>query len=362
MKEIARLARPDIYAMKPYSSARTEGKQEASVYLDANENPYPPYPGTDHEVGLNRYPEPQPHQLLDRFSELFDSPRERLFISRGADEAIDLLVRAFCTAERDGIVITPPTFVMYETAAEIQGAKVFRVPLTEDSFQLATQEMLDVCHDNPHIKLVFVCSPNNPTGNLVRRSDVLRLAAELFGTALVVVDELYVDYSGEASLSTEIGQHPNLVVLRSVSKEYSLAGERCGVTIAHPEVIAILGRIMAPYSISVSVVRAVSAALTPEGYAYGKANIQRVLHERARVQDALAALPSVIRIFPSDANYLFLQTVDAGLLVHLMEENGIKIRNRSNVLDQAVRISIGTPEENDQMLAVFKMYTDSVQT
>lgn len=360
MDEIARLARPDIYAMKPYSSARTEGEQQASVYLDANENPFPPYPAGPEQAGLNRYPEPQPQVLVDRLSAVFGISPERLFISRGADEAIDLLVRAFCAAGSDGILICPPTFVMYETSAEIQGAFTHRVPLTADTFDLDVDAMLAACRDNPGIKLVFVCSPNNPTGNLMNRSSILRLASELFGKTLVVVDQLYVDYSGEAPISSEIDAHPNIVALRSLSKEYSLAGERCGFTIAHPEVVGILRRIMAPYSIPASAIRSAAAALTPEGAEYGRTTIERVLAERDRVRDALEPLPSVTRVFPSDANYLFLQTTDAGLLTELMEQNGIKIRNRSRVLDQAVRISIGTPDENDQMLAVFKRYTDQV--
>jgi histidinol-phosphate aminotransferase len=361
MDEIVRLCRPDIYAMKPYSSARTEGAQDASVYLDANENPYPPYPGTPDLAGLNRYPDPQPPALLDRFAELYAVPREWLFISHGADEAIDLLVRAFCRCGVDGILITPPTFVMYETSAQIQGVSVHRVPLRQDAdFALDVDAMLAVQSEHPTTKLVFVCSPNNPTANLMARADILRLASDLSGKALVVVDQLYADYADEPALSNEIGAHPNLVVLRSMSKEYSLAGERCGITVAHPEVIGILGRVMAPYSLTVSSVRAVSAALTPEGIAYGRANIRRILDERERVHKALAASPAVSRVFPSDANFLLLQTTDPKLLTKLMQEHGIKIRDRSGVVDDAVRISIGTVEENNRMLEVFGHYAESV--
>lgn len=359
MREIASLARPEIYAMKPYSSARTEGGQQAEIYLDANENPYPPFPGTADCMGLNRYPEPQPRALMERFAEIYETPVERVFLSRGADEAIDLLVRAFCAAGKDSILITPPTFVMYETAADIQDAQVVRVPLDAD-YQLRVPEILAAHEENPNTKLVFVCSPNNPSSNLMRRADVLQLATELFGKALVVVDQTYVDYSGELAYTAEIDQHPNIVVLRTVSKEYSLAGERCGITIAHPEVIGILGRIMAPYSMPVSVVRSVAAAISPEGMAYGRANVAKILAERDRVAAELAASHAVSRIFPSDANYLFLQTTDAKQLTKLMEDNGIKIRDRSALLDQAVRISIGSPEENDRMLSVFRDFEKTV--
>jgi histidinol-phosphate aminotransferase len=361
MDAISSLARPEIYAMKPYSSARTEGGQDARIYLDANESPYPPFPGTEEEVGLNRYPEPQPAELLRRFGELYGVPGDQLFLTRGADESIDLLVRAFCAAGRDGILITPPTFVMYETAAEIQGAHVHRVPLIQgDDFRLDIDGMRAISSANPTTKLVFVCSPNNPTGNLMNRRDILQFADELFGKALVVIDELYVDYSGERSLAVEIPEHPNIVVLRSVSKEYSLAGERCGITIAHPEVIRILGRIMAPYSLTVSSIRAVTTAMSPEGIAYGRANISRILSERERLRAALTVSPAVIVIFPSDANFLLLRTRDAKMLTAMMAADGIKIRDRSGLIEDAVRISIGTSEENDQLLITFAKYECAV--
>ncbi len=358
MNEIVGLVRPEIYAMKPYSSARTEGKADARIYLDANENPYPPYPATDDLIGYNRYPEPQPRALLDRFAEVYGVPCERLFLSRGADEAIDLLVRAFCRAREDAILITPPTFVMYETAARIQDVAVREVPLTRarESYDLDVDAVLAARAANPGTKLVFACSPNNPTGNLLRRADVLRLAGELFGRALLVVDELYLEYSGQPSLAVEIDTHPNLVVVRSVSKEFSLAGERVGVTVAHPEVVAVLGRIMAPYSLSVSAIRAVAAAMSPLGVEYGRANIARIVAERDRVRAQLAASTAVTHVFPSDANFLLVQTDDGVALTALMAAHGIKIRDRGAVLPGAVRISIGTPQENDEMLKVFAEY------
>jgi histidinol-phosphate aminotransferase len=355
MEEISRLARPDVYAMKPYSSARTEGSQHARIYLDANENPYPPYPATAHEVGYNRYPRPQPPELIGRFAQLYGVTEDRLFLSRGADEAIDLLVRAFCAAGQDGILITPPSFVMYETAAQIQGAAVHRVPLLgveSGDVRLDVEGMLAAQGQNPGVKLVFVCSPNNPLGMLADRADVLRLADELFGRALVVVDELYVDYSGRPSLGRDVAGHPNLVALRSVSKEYSLAGERCGITVADPEVVRILTRVMAPYSLSVSSVRAVANAVSEEGIAHGRRNIAAIVAERERVRAELSSSPLVVGVHPSDANFLLVRVRDAGLLVKTLEEAGIKIRDRSGVIEGGVRISIGTPAENDELLRV----------
>lgn len=361
MDEIVGLVRPEIYAMKPYSSARTEATADARIYLDANENPYPPYPGTDEVVGYNRYPQPQPRVLLDRFAEVYGVERERLFLSRGADEAIDLLVRAFCRAREDAILITPPTFVMYETAAAIQDVAVHRVPLIrpsdafvrpDDGYQLDVDAILATQAAHPGTKLVFVCSPNNPTGNLLRRADVLRLAATLFGRALVVVDELYLEYSGQPSLAGHLDAYPNLVVVRSVSKEFSLAGERVGVTVADPEVIGVLGRIMAPYSLPVSAVRTVAAAMTADGVRHGREIITRIVAERDRVSRALAASPGVSRVFASDANFLLVRVDDAAGLTAAMAAHGIRIRDRSGAVANTVRISIGTPAENDEMLKV----------
>ncbi len=350
MEELTRLARPEILAMHPYSSARTEGAQTAEIFLDANENPYPPYPGGAQQEGLNRYPEPQPQHLVARFAELYDVAPASIFLSRGADEAIDLLVRAFCAAGTDAVLQTPPTFVMYETAARIQGAEVVSVPLQAESFQLDVAAMLSAVDRNPGVKLVFLCSPNNPTANLMRREDVLTLAGGLLGRALVVVDQTYVEYSGQRPYAADLPQHPNLVVLRTLSKEYSLAGERFGITVAHPEVIGILRRIMAPYPIPVSSIRAVTEAMSPEGIAYGRANIERLLAQRERLETALADLPAVRRVWPSDANYLLVQVTDAAGLISYLESHGIKIRNRSAVVPGAVRITVGTPAQNDRLL------------
>ena len=363
MDEITRLARPDILAMKAYSSARTEGEQRMDVFLDANENPFPPYPGDPSCEGLNRYPEPQPSRLLDRFAAHFAVERERLLVTRGADEAIDLLVRAFCRAGRDSVLVNPPTFGMYEIAARIQGAGVRSVALLEDArFELDVDGVLAACDDDPGIKLVFVCSPNNPTGGLFRRADVVRLCIDLLGRALVVADETYIDFSGRPSLAAEAASHPNLVVLRTLSKEYSLAGERCGITIAHPDVIDIAGRILAPYPLTVSAVRAVDRAMSPEGVARARANIRTLLDERARVEQALAASPAATRVHPSDANYLLVETPRPRRLVEMMEAARIKIRDRSTVpgIEGCVRISVGTPEQNDLMLEVVEKYATSL--
>ncbi|MEJ7785112.1 MAG: histidinol-phosphate transaminase [Solirubrobacteraceae bacterium] len=381
MDELTRLARPEILAMATYTSLRHEGEPSRPVRLDANESPYLPWLGgvdaRDAEgmtLEINRYPEPQPYALLQRFSEHFETSIDSLLITRGADEAIDLLVRAFCIPRRDGIIVCPPTFAMYAIAAQIQDASVSEVPLTAaPHFQLdvdritATQRrgqgtvarsLFDWRPRRCVVKLVFVCTPNSPTGNLLRREDVLALCSGLRGRALVIADQTYVEYSGEAPLSTEISSHPNLVVLRTLSKEYSLAGERIGITIAHPEVIGVLQRILAPYPLAQSAIALASLTLRPEGVAHARANIGRLLDERRRVKAALEAMPGT-RVFPSDANWLLVGVADSTELVRRFETAGIQVRDRSSVcgIEGSVRISIGTGEENDAMLAVVSQHT-----
>lgn len=248
---------------------------------------------------------------------------------------------------------------MYAFSAQVSQAAVHTVPLLKDqNFQLDVPDILRTCREYQGIKLVFVCTPNNPTGQLMKRADVLVLSKELLGTALVIADEAYLEFSGQPSLSAEIKNHPNLVVLRTLSKEYSLAGERCGITIAHPIVISIIGRILAPYPIAVSSVRAITQAMSPEGVKQARANIKRILEQKQEVLRALENSPAVMRIYPSDTNYFLMQTPKPKLLVEMMEKAGIKIRDRSSVpgIEGCVRISIGTPEQNKAMLESLSKY------
>ncbi|KAA8880586.1 histidinol-phosphate transaminase [Nocardia colli] len=361
MDEIMHLVRPAIAKMTPYSSARTEGSQIAMrIRLDANESPYPPYPAGADQYELNRYPEGQPEQLLDTFADFYGVPRDRLLFTRGADEAIDLLVRGFCTEGIDAILQASPTFAMYAHSAQVQGVDIVDVPLVSPDFQLDVAGILAARDEHPNIKLLFFCSPNNPTGNLLERNDILSIATALTGKSIIVVDELYLDYSGTDSLAAVLSDCPNIVVLRSMSKEYSLAGERFGITIANPEIISVLGRMLAPYSLTQTAIRAVAQAMTPDGLAYARANIANILDERWRVSQALAASPVVVKVFLSDANFLLVEVDDARRLVRVMQENGIKIRDRSTMhgTGNCVRISIGTPAENDAMLSVLECYSE----
>jgi histidinol-phosphate aminotransferase len=322
--------------------------------------PLSPFPADAACEGLNRYPEPQPQHLLDLFVAHYQANREQLLITRGADEAIDLLIRAFCAAGSDAVLINTPTFGMYEISAQIQGAVVHAVPLLDhdDGFQLDVDAILRACRDDPASKLVFVCSPSNPTGALLRPDDILLLCAELLGHALVVADETYIEFTDQPSLGAHIAAHPNLVVLRTLSKEYSLAGERCGITIAHPDVIGIIGRILAPYPLTASAIRAVTHAMSPDGVERARANMRLLVRERHGLEQALRASPAVTRIHPSDTNWLLLQTPDPELLLAMMQRAGIKLRDRSKVpgIEGCVRLTVGTPDQNQRVLEVFQDY------
>ncbi|MFF0525783.1 aminotransferase class I/II-fold pyridoxal phosphate-dependent enzyme [Actinomadura nitritigenes] len=365
MEEITRLARPEILEMASSGPGRT-AQREGDVHtrLDANENPYPPFPAGVDALPHNRYPEAQPGHLLDRFADCFGTPRDRMLITRGVDEATDLLVRAFCTAGRDAILVCPPVFGRHAVSARLQSVAIHEVPLRKDAgFELDPERILAVHRSDPGLKVLFLCTPNDPTGNLVRRADVLELSSRLLGKALVVADQTYVEYSGDAPLSREIDAHPNLVVLRTLSKEYSLAGEQVGIAIAHPAVVGILGRIAIPRPLTQSTIATVAAAVSPAGIEYARANIGRVLGERRRVEDALAALPGV-RVHPSDANFLLVDVARPEELTHRMREAGIRILDCSAVpgVGDSVRISIGTYRQNQAMLAVLRAHAATAGT
>jgi len=347
------LARPDIRALSPYSSARMEA-QGGTVLLNANESSRPPnIPGGD---GLNRYPDPQPRALVDALADLYGSEPDRLLVTRGSDEAIDLLVRAFCRAREDAVVVSPPTFGMYAVCARIQGAAVIEAPL-EAAGELDADKLLAAV--TPATKLVFVCNPNNPTGNLVRRDVLERLARELDGRAVLVLDEAYAEFSGVASATSLIDDHDNVAVLRTLSKAWSLAGARVGALVARAEVIALLRRIIPPYPLPSPCVDAALGALSYEGRRVQRHHLQETLAERARMFAALSAMPRVREVLPSHANFLAVRFDDAAGTYRRLLAAGIVVRDitRYPGLGDALRITVGTGNENDRVLAILRAGT-----
>jgi histidinol-phosphate aminotransferase len=357
LDQVLSLVRPEILALAPYSSARKESTG-GRIWLDANENPKTPAASLPSEalakegrLNLNRYPDPQPPELIGKLSALYGVAPAQLLATRGSDEGIDLLLRTFCRAGQDGILITPPTYGMYGVAAGIQGARVVTVPLVrENDFTLDATAVLRAIV--PEVKLVFLCSPNNPTGGLLDRAAVLKLAQELAGRAVVVVDEAYVDFSGAPSLAAEVATKPNLVVLRTLSKAFGLAGARLGTTIAIPAVIGILQKVIAPYPIPVPVLQAALSALSSDGLAAARESVRQLVSERRRLAAALATLPVVKKVWPSDANFLLVEVVDSARVMAAGRGAGVIWRDRSRDVANTVRITVGTSDENDQTLEI----------
>jgi histidinol-phosphate aminotransferase len=346
MEFAIKLARESIRRLVPYSSARTESMQKG-IHLDANENPF------FREDGLNRYPEPQPALLRQRLADMYGVEASQLLMTRGSDEGIDLLTRVFCEANEDAILITPPTYGMYEVAANIQGVRIVRVPLEKDScFALNKANILN--QYNSSIKLIFLCSPNNPTGNILNSDDVIALCKAFQNQALVVIDEAYIEFSTTSSLNHFISQYPNLVVLRTLSKAFGLAGARLGALIADPNIIELLLKVIAPYPIPVPVERAAMNALSIESQAMVRSQIQNIRRERDKLQDFLTTLSSVEYVYPSQANFLLVKVNNASAWMDTCKAHEIIIRSRVNLhdLQNCVRITIGTSQENKRLKEV----------
>jgi len=343
---ILQLARPDILELQPYQHAAWDPSLER---MHANEMPWRAS-GDNSISGLNRYPEPQPRALVERMAQLYGVPARQLLVGRGSDEAIDLLVRAFCRAGQDNVVITPPTFGFYKVAARIQGAGVIEVPLVRDGFALAAEQVIAA---GKRAKIVFLCSPNNPTGNLLDEAAMLRVCAELADKALVVVDEAYVEFCGRASLTARLAEFPNLVILRTLSKAYALAGARLGTAIASEEIIGLLRRIIPPYAIPASTVEDVLALTEAPQRALSVARIRALLDERSRMRERLEHCANVARVFPSDANFLLIECRDSRRFFEAGKSAGLIVRDFSSYpgLAHCLRISIGTPEQNQRLLA-----------
>jgi histidinol-phosphate aminotransferase len=346
MSWVQELARPEIVALKPYEHASWEPSLER---LHANELPWRTE-GDDSDAGLNRYPEPQPRALLERLASLYQIAPQSLLVGRGSDEAIDLLARAFCRAGRDAVLICPPTFGMYAVCARIQGAEVLTVPLSSDSFALDERAVLERC--TPEVKLLFLCSPNNPTANLLDEASILRIAARLAGRAVVVVDEAYIEFAGTPSLARHLPRFPHLAILRTLSKAHGLAGARCGALIGDPELIALLRKIIPPYAITQMSLEVVLRLLEPAALAASRARVELILRQRAGLAAALGQLPSVIKVWPSAANFLLIELADPAAALARARQARLLVRDARGYpgLGRALRVTVGTAEQNDRLI------------
>jgi histidinol-phosphate aminotransferase len=342
------LARAEIVSLQPYDHASWEPTLER---LHANELPWRSS-GDATRAGLNRYPEPQPRALVERLAALYGVPPAEVLVGRGSDEAIDLLTRAFCRAALDAVVVCPPTFGMYAVAARIQGAEVIRVPLVaERGFTLDERAILE--RSASRVKLVYVCSPNNPTGNVIAEPVLLRLAQALAGRALLVVDEAYIEFSGAPSMARHAARHPYLAVVRTLSKAHGLAGARCGTLIASPEIVAVLRKIIPPYALTQTTIETVLDLLEPAQIAAAQERVALIRAERERLASALGACACVRRVYPSDANFLLVEFRDASDALARVRSAGLLIRDvrAQPGLGRHLRITVGTPENNARLLA-----------
>lgn len=338
---IEMLVRENVRAFVSYSSARSEFEGEARIFLDANENPREPWWGS-----LNRYPDPKQSALRKRFGEIRGVPAASVFAGNGSDEVIDLLYRVFCEPGRDAMIHCPPTYGMYETLADLNGVKKVAVPLAP-GFRLDAGAILAAGRE--HAKLLFVCSPNNPTGNSAERAALIEILERFPG--IVVVDEAYADFAPEGSAVSLLSRYPRLVIVQTLSKAWALAGLRIGFALASREIVAYLDRVKPPYNVSSVAQRIALDALSRPDEA--RLAVESLVAERERLREGLSRISVVRKIHPSDANFLLVEVESAREIYQSLREAGIVVRDRSSQpgCEGCLRITVGLPEENDSLLA-----------
>jgi len=342
---IVKLARPAIQAMRPYEAAI---QVDDTVRLNANESPRIS-PIGNFRRPLNRYPEVRPRKLQQVLAARFGCTAEQLLVTRGSSEAIDLLIRAFCEAGRDSIVTPTPSFSMYWHYARIQGAAIIEVPtLAENDFVIDIEAVLAACTD--YSRLVFVCSPNNPTGTPLPRADVVRLLEGRDERSAVVVDEAYVEFGDQESVIDLIDDYPNLLVLRTLSKALGFAGARCGAVAGSADIINLLNAVQSPYALATPVVECVEDALQSEQLALSDQAVQDIIGERQRLMTDVAAYSFVRKVWPSEANFFLVRVADADAVMQRCKENNVLLRHFGGDLSDCLRITVGSPSDNSQLL------------
>ncbi|MHC9011842.1 histidinol-phosphate transaminase [Stenotrophomonas rhizophila] len=345
------LVRADLQAFAGYSSARSSALV-GDVWLNANESAWAN--PADAAGGARRYPDPQPAALRDRLAELYGCSSEQLLIGRGSDEAIDLLVRALCEPGRDAVVTTPPVFGMYAVCARLQNAPLIEVPLVDQGDALVADiDAVIAAALGGNAKLVFLCSPSNPAGSVIPLAEIERVAIALQGRALVVVDEAYGEYAEQPSATTLLSRYENIAVLRTLSKAHALAAARIGSLIADAALIQVLRRCQAPYPVPAPCAELALAGLGAESLAITTQRIAQIKAERTRLQSGLVALPGVVRVYPSQGNYLLARFADAQGAFDALLAAGVVVRDQRAApqLGDALRITIGSPDQNDRVLA-----------
>ncbi|MDU7481412.1 MAG: histidinol-phosphate transaminase [Hafnia alvei] len=353
---IEELARANVRKLVPYQSARRLGGK-GDVWLNANEYPI----GTAYQLSadiFNRYPECQPQAVINNYASYAGVNADQVLVSRGADEGIELLIRAFCEPSQDAVLYCPPTYGMYGVSAETFGVERRTVALRED-WQL---DLPTIEQNLADVKLIYVCSPNNPTGNLLSPTDLRQLLELTAGKAIVAVDEAYIEFAPHASLVPWLAEFPHMVVLRTLSKAFALAGLRCGFTLGSPEMITLLLKVIAPYPLSTPVADIAAQALSPDGVAAMRQRVQTILENRALLVKALTECDCVEAVYPGEGNYLVFRCSAAAAVFKSLWDQGIILRDQSKQpsLSNCLRITIGTQAENNQVIAALRAFPNAV--
>ena len=344
MISLEQLVRPNIWSLAPYSSARDEySGKEAHVFLDANENPY--------NAPYNRYPDPLQRELKAVIERVKGVPSDMIFLGNGSDEAIDLPYRIFCEPGRDNVVAIEPTYGMYRVCADINNVE-YRPVLLDEHYDFQAERLLEACDE--HTKIIWICSPNNPTGNSLNRDEILKTIEAFDG--IVIVDEAYIDFAQQLSLRQELPTHPNLIILQTLSKAWGSAAIRLGMAFASKEIIQIYNKVKYPYNVNLLTQQQAKEILS-DPYEVDKW-VKILLSERQRVIQAFAELPICQRIFKTDANFFLAQVTEAKRIYDYLVDRGIIVRNRSKVklCDNCLRITIGTRTENNELLSALRQY------
>lgn len=346
MKPLEELTRPNIWSLAPYSSARNEyAGRTARVFLDANENPY--------HSPLNRYPDPLQEELKTAIGNIKGVAPENIFLGNGSDEAIDLTYRCFCLPGKDNVVAIEPTYGMYKVCADINDTE-YRTVLLDEQFQFTADKLLAACDENT--KFIWLCSPNNPTGNNLNREEMVKVIERFEG--IVIVDEAYSDFSRQKPLRHELSQHPNLIVLNTMSKAWGCAAIRLGMAFASKEIIGLFNKVKYPYNVNLLTQQ--KALETIKDKVEVERWVSTLLQERARLMEAFNMLPICEKVYPSDANFFLARMTDAQRIYDYLVSEGIIVRNRSRIqlCNNCLRITIGTRSENGELLGALRQFTE----
>jgi len=339
MVKIENIVRPNILELQPYSTARDEFNGKEGIFLDANENPF----GT-----LNRYPDPYQKELKQKLAELKGVPTNNIFVGNGSDEVIDLAFRIFCNPGFDKALTFSPTYGMYDVSAAINNVELLKLPLN-NTFQIDLKKMTPYLEDSS-IKLIFICSPNNPTGNLINKSDIVFILNNFNG--IVIIDEAYIDFAEENSLINLFNQYNNLIISQTLSKAWGLAAARVGLAYTNDKIISLYNKVKPPYNVSELNQKAAIKALSNQSNY--QENMNNILAEKELLKEALQQIDLVKKIYPSDANFLLIEVVNADTIYTSLVKKQIITRNRNKQITNCIRISVGTPEENNKLINALK--------